>query len=67
MNHEKLWDHVQNRPEMAGAFDGATPRYQYLARQVASGEHVLNVGVGRGGLEELLNSASKSKFLSVNG
>ncbi|MCY7389440.1 MAG: class I SAM-dependent methyltransferase, partial [Burkholderiales bacterium] len=35
-------------------FANALPRYEFIARQIASGMHVLNIGVGRGGLESIL-------------
>lgn len=54
MNQTKIWDHFQNNDEMDGAFDNAFPRYEYIAQQIASGMSVLNIGVGRGGLENIL-------------
>lgn len=54
MNQEKIWDHFQNNEEMDGAFDNAFPRYAYIAQQVKAGMSVLNIGVGRGGLEKIL-------------
>jgi SAM-dependent methyltransferase len=54
MNQIKIWDHFQNNEEMNGAFDNAFPRYEYIAQQVASEISVLNIGVGRGGLEDIL-------------
>jgi SAM-dependent methyltransferase len=54
MNQTKIWDHFQNNDEMDGVFDNAFPRYQYIAQQIASGMSVLNIGVGRGGLENIL-------------
>jgi SAM-dependent methyltransferase len=54
MNQKKIWDRFQNNEEMDGAFDDAYPRYEYIAQQVSSGVNVLNIGVGRGGLENIL-------------
>lgn len=54
MNQTKIWDHFQNNEEMDGAFDNAFPRYEYIAQQVSTGMSVLNIGVGRGGLENIL-------------
>lgn len=54
MNQTKIWDHFQNNEEMDAAFDKAFPRYEYIAQQVASRVSVLNIGVGRGGLENIL-------------
>lgn len=54
MDQKKIWDHFQNNEEMDHAFDKAFPRYAYIANQVASGVSVLNIGVGRGGLESIL-------------
>ena len=54
MNQEKIWDHFQNNDEMGDAFINALPRYEFLAKQIKSGMTVLNIGVGRGGLESIL-------------
>jgi SAM-dependent methyltransferase len=62
MNQTKIWDYFQNDAEMDGAFDNAFPRYEYIAQQVASGMSVLNIGVGRGGLENIL--LKKGVFVS---
>jgi cyclopropane fatty-acyl-phospholipid synthase-like methyltransferase len=55
MQQDKVWDYFQNSKEVAGmaAFNADT-RYRHLARQTVSGSDVLNIGVGRGGLESLL-------------
>jgi len=54
MDQTKIWEYFQNHGETGGSFDNAKPRYEFLARRVAPGSHALNVGVGRGGLEDLL-------------
>ena len=54
MDQTKIWDYFQNNDEMEDAFSKALPRYEFLAQQIASGMHVLNIGVGRGGLEAIL-------------
>lgn len=54
MDQTKIWDHFQNDTEMGDAFVNAIPRYDFIARQIASGMCVLNIGVGRGGLEKIL-------------
>lgn len=54
MDQEKIWDCYQNNNEMEGVFDNAFPRYEYIAQKIASGVSVLNIGVGRGGLENIL-------------
>lgn len=54
MDQTKIWNYFQNADEMGEAFNKALPRYEFLAQQVASGMHVLNIGVGRGGLEAIL-------------
>jgi len=54
MDQTKIWDYFQNDDAVGDTFINARPRYEYLARQVAPGMHVLNIGVGRGGLENIL-------------
>lgn len=51
MNQDAIWDHFQN--EGIAAFEGGRPRYEFLIRQLRSGERVLNIGVGSGELEAL--------------
>ncbi|MEP6957119.1 MAG: class I SAM-dependent methyltransferase [Nitrospirota bacterium] len=54
MDQTKIWDYFQSDDEMGDAFNKALPRYEFLAQQIESGMHVLNIGVGRGGLENIL-------------
>lgn len=54
MDQSKIWEHFQNPGEGHDAFSDASPRYRFLARQAGKGTKVLNIGVGRGGLEALM-------------
>jgi cyclopropane fatty-acyl-phospholipid synthase-like methyltransferase len=54
MDQEKIWDYFQNDEEAGEAVFNARPRYEHVARQISPGMHVLDIGVGRGGLESLL-------------
>lgn len=54
MDQTKIWDHFQNDVENGDVFVNALPRYVFIARQITSGMSVLNIGVGRGGLEAVL-------------
>lgn len=54
MDQTKIWDFFQNNEEIDDIFAGARPRYEFLAKQVTPKMHVLNIGVGRGGLENIL-------------
>ncbi|MEO7392403.1 MAG: class I SAM-dependent methyltransferase [Ramlibacter sp.] len=54
MEQQKIWEHFQNPGEGHDAFFNSAPRYQFLAGRLAANLHVLNIGVGRGGLEDLL-------------
>jgi SAM-dependent methyltransferase len=54
MDQEKIWDYFQNDDVTSDAFAGARTRYEFLSRHVDPGMSVLNVGVGRGGLETIL-------------
>ena len=53
MDQEKIWEYFQNNPEVGDAFN-ADARYRFLARQIKPGADTLNIGVGKGGLEEKL-------------
>ncbi|MEO5672872.1 MAG: class I SAM-dependent methyltransferase [Ramlibacter sp.] len=54
MDQSKIWDHYQNPGVEHDVFSDASPRYRFLARQAGQGAKVLNIGVGRGGLEALM-------------
>lgn len=54
MDQSKIWDYFQNDDGAGDVFINARPRYEYLAQQISSGMHALNIGVGRGGLEAIL-------------
>lgn len=54
MDQTKIWDHFQNDDEAGDVFINALPRYEFIAKQIALGMSVLNIGVGRGGLESFL-------------
>lgn len=54
MDQTKIWDYFQNQDETSDAFAGARSRYEFLAKQVKQKQRVLNIGVGRGGLEAIL-------------
>lgn len=54
MEQTKIWDYFQNDTEVASIAFNARPRYEFLANQATAGMSVLNIGVGRGGLEALL-------------
>ena len=56
MDQKKIWDHFQAGSEADDAFADAGPRYAYLAKPIARGAAVLNIGVGRGGLERILQA-----------
>lgn len=54
MDQTKIWNYFQNDDEAGEAAFNARPRYEFLARQIATGAQVLNIGAGRGGLEAIL-------------
>lgn len=54
MDQIKIWEYFQNNSEVADVAFNAESRYRFLSRQVRAGSAVLNIGVGKGGLEEIL-------------
>jgi 2-polyprenyl-3-methyl-5-hydroxy-6-metoxy-1,4-benzoquinol methylase len=54
MDQSKIWEHFQNQEGLGDVFTGARTRYEFLAKQVSPKLRVLNIGVGRGGLESIL-------------
>ena len=54
MNQEKIWNYFQNNSDAGDIAFRADSRYRFLSRQITSGSTVLNIGVGKGGLEEML-------------
>jgi SAM-dependent methyltransferase len=54
MDQEKIWDYFQNNQEIGDLAFHAESRYRYLCKQIEPGQEILNIGVGRGGLEKLL-------------
>ena len=54
MHQEKIWQYFQNDDEVGDAVFNARPRYEFVANQITPGMRVLNIGVGRGGLESIL-------------
>lgn len=64
--NEKIWDHFQNNQSVASlAFAESAPRYRFLAKHSPDG-HILNIGVGAGGLERLLRNKRKSIIYSLD-
>ncbi len=54
MDQTEIWRYFQNDAEIGNTAFNARPRYEFIARRIAPGLHVLNIGVGRGGLEAIL-------------
>lgn len=54
MEQAKIWEFFQHENQLGDAFEGALPRYRFIAKKIPSGKNVLNIGVGRGGLESIL-------------
>lgn len=54
MDQTKIWDYFQNEDTTGDAFAGARTRYEFLSQHIKQGMSVLNIGVGRGGLEAIL-------------
>ena len=55
MKQEKIWAYHQLQADAeTGIFAGSGQRYAFLAAQLSRDQQVLNIGVGRGGLERAL-------------
>lgn len=54
MDQQKIWQYFQNDDEIGDLAFQAQARYAFLAAKIAPAAAVLNIGVGRGGLEEIL-------------
>lgn len=54
MEQSKIWDHFQSTESAVDIFQQSLPRYADLAAHTRTGDKVLNIGVGKGGLERLL-------------
>lgn len=53
MGQDNIWNHFQNQAVFDG-FVSSMPRYRFIAKYADRGSKVLNIGVGRGGLERIL-------------
>lgn len=54
MDQEKIWNFFQNDHQIGSLAFNGDARYHFLASQISPNAKVLNIGVGRGGLESLL-------------
>lgn len=54
MDQQKIWQYFQNDDEIGDLTFKAQGRYTFLAAKIAPEAAVLNIGVGRGGLEKIL-------------
>jgi ubiquinone/menaquinone biosynthesis C-methylase UbiE len=54
MDQQKIWHYFQNDEEIGDLAFQAQARYTFLAAKIAPEAAVLNIGVGRGGLEKIL-------------
>ncbi len=55
MDQTKIWDYFQNNPEISHIAFNARSRYEFIAWKINKGTKVLNIGVGTGGLERILD------------
>jgi len=61
VKQDNIWDFFQNRHEV-DAFKRARPRYEFLSKKIAPSLKVLNIGVGKGGLEDILIAKNVDMF-----
>jgi SAM-dependent methyltransferase len=67
MDQEKIWEYFQNNSEVASTAFNVDSRYQFIASQISPGAEVLNIGVGKGGLERrLLRNGANVHALDPN-
>lgn len=62
MNAQNIWDSFQDPKLTLDVFLNSRPRYEFISKYISANQRVLNVGVGRGGLESLL--LQKGAFVS---
>ena len=62
MHQEKIWDYFQNDSEISNLVFESSTRYKFIAEKITTKLDVLNIGVGRGGLEEVLISKGINVF-----
>jgi SAM-dependent methyltransferase len=63
MNQEKIWAFHQLKVEDEDSiFSRSSERYDFLAARIAKDARVLNIGIGRGGLEERLQARGVEVF-----
>lgn len=62
MDQSKIWEYFQSDQSHYDVFELSIPRYRYIAKHISRGSMVLNIGVGRGGLEEILINKGVDAF-----
>lgn len=63
MDQEKIWAfHQLKVQDEDSIFSSSSERYDFLAARIDNGARVLNIGVGRGGLEERLQARGIAVF-----
>jgi SAM-dependent methyltransferase len=62
MHQDKIWEYFQNDSEVSdSAFESST-RYHFIAKHIKTRTDILNIGIGRGGLEEILISKGANTY-----
>tara|TARA_B100000676_G_C17892929_1_gene740239 strand:- start:291 stop:974 length:684 start_codon:yes stop_codon:yes gene_type:complete len=56
LEQSKIWEFFQNDSNGVAIAFQDNARYQYIASKITDGMNILNIGVGRGGLEKILVS-----------
>lgn len=64
MQQDKIWDYFQTDPTVENVLFGSLARYKYISKKIPDHARILNIGVGRGGLEHYLIKTNNNLKIS---
>lgn len=67
MQQEKIWDYFQTDPTAKDVLFGSLSRYKFIGKRIPEKSRILNIGIGRGGLEiYLINRPTNVEIHSLD-